>query len=150
MIPPGSEEHSWVRSFYRVIEHTADIGLEVEATSRTEIFVRSAQAMFDLMLGLNSVGRSLSRRVEVRAEGMEELLVAWLNELLYVYAVDRVVFSDFSQARLESESFSAVGWGESFDPEKHQVRLEIKAATYHQLAVRFADGKWRSSIIFDV
>ena len=137
-------------SFYRIIEHTADIGIEVEASDRAGIFARSGQAMFDLMLGLRSIGKTLRKPIQVGGDSTEELLVAWLNELLYVYAVERIVFSDFSDTRLGKREFSATGLGEEFDPGKHSPAMEIKAATYHGMSVVHDGGRWKATIIFDV
>jgi SHS2 domain-containing protein len=86
----------------------------------------------------------------VSADNLDDLLVAWLNELLYVYSVSKVVFSGFTDADLGDTSFSAVALGETLDPSKHSVEVDIKAATYHQLLVRREGGGWKASIIFDV
>ena len=137
-------------SFYRTIEHTADIGIEVVAPDLGGIFTRSGLAVFDLMFGLQSVERTIKKPIRVTGENTEELLVAWLNELLYVYAVERIVFSDFSDVRFEKYAFSAVGLGERFDPGKHSAAMEIKAATYHRMSVVHECGRWKGTIIFDV
>jgi len=136
--------------FYTVIDHTADLGIEVEATSREGIFTRSGLAMFDLMFGLESVGRDVTKPLSVTAENPTELLVAWLNELLYSYAVERIILSDFTGVRLGERKFRAVGCGEHFDPGKHRCDLEIKAATYHDVSLAFVEGRWRARVIFDV
>jgi len=139
-----------LKPFYRTIEHTADIGIEVLAPTRSDIFVRSAQAMFDLMFGIDSIGEGLERPIRVEGDNVEELLVAWLNDLLYIYAVDGVIFSGFTDVRLEEGSFSATGLGETFRPEKHDVASEIKAATYHGISVAPEGDGWKARVIFDV
>ena len=136
--------------FYRTIDHTADIAIEVLASTQGDIFIRSSLAMFDLMFGVDSIGRDLRRPVAVTAESVEELLVAWLNELLYVYAVEHVIFSGFADVKLEEGVFSATGLGERFDPRKHDVAADIKAATYHNLSVVRDGAGWKATVIFDV
>ena len=139
-----------MKPFYRTIEHTADIGIEVLAPTRGDIFVRSALALFDLMFGGDSIGTGLERPIRVEGESVEELLVAWLNDLLYIYAVDGVVFSDFTDIRLEEGFFSATGLGEVFTPARHGVATEIKAATYHGISVAPEGDGWKARVIFDV
>jgi SHS2 domain-containing protein len=136
--------------FYRIIEHTADIRIEVEAPDVPGIFTRSALAMLDLMFGFESVGRKETRTITTTGDGVEELLIAWLNEVLYVYSVEGIVFSRFSHVEMTDKSFSAVGSGERLDCTKLSGGLEIKAATYHGLSIRPADGGWKATIIFDV
>lgn len=135
---------------YRTIDHTDDIGIEVEAPSIEGIFTRSGLAVFDLMFGLDSIGKMLTRPIRVTAESTEELLVAWLNELLYVCAVERTVFSDFTDVSLDENMLSAVGVGEAFDPDRHRVSMEIKAATYHGMSIDEEEGGWKARMIFDV
>jgi len=135
---------------YRTIEHTADIGIEVEAPDQAGIFTRSALAMFDLMFGLGTIGRKEKRLVVAHGDSLEEMLVAWLNEVLYACAADKMVFSKFTDAELSGDSFSAWGWGERIDPVVHIQDMEIKAATYHGLGFRATEGGWTARIIFDV
>jgi SHS2 domain-containing protein len=137
-------------TFYRIIEHTADVGIEVEAPSIEGVFALSGRAMFDLMFGLESVGKQVTRDLSVTGEGADELMVAWLNELLYCYAVEGIIFSDFTDLKLDDRSFSAMGCGERFDPCKHQGGMEIKAATYHNLSIVKKGERWRARVIFDV
>jgi SHS2 domain-containing protein len=137
-------------ALYKTIEHTADIGVEVEAPDKAGIFTRSALAMFDLMFGLESIDKKEKHRISAKGENLNELLVAWLNEVLYVHAVERFVFSGFADPDLSGDSFSAWGLGERFDPATHKGEMEIKAATYHEVSFKQTDGMWRARIIFDV
>jgi SHS2 domain-containing protein len=136
--------------FYTVIDHTADMGIEVEADSREAVFTTSGLAIFDLMFGLESIGGDVTKPLSVTAENPTELLVAWLNELLYSYAVEKMIFSSFTGVRLGEREFRAVGCGEYYDPGKHRCDLEIKAATYHDVSLAFIEGRWRVRVIFDV
>ena len=136
--------------FYAIFDHTADIGIQLQAGDPAGIFTSAARAMFDLMFGLGAIGGSERRLIEVTGDGPAELLVAWLNEVLYVHAADRLVFHDFADARLSEGRFSAWGVGEKYDPDRHRGEMEIKAATYHQLVFEKAGGVWNARIIFDV
>jgi SHS2 domain-containing protein len=136
--------------FYTVIDHTADVGMEVEAPSAEDLFVKSGLAMFDLMFGLGSIGGDVTKPLSVAAENPTELMVAWLNELLYFYAVEKIVFSGFTDVELGERTIRAVGCGEHFDPDKHRCDLEIKAATYHEASLACTHGRWKARVIFDV
>jgi SHS2 domain-containing protein len=136
--------------FYSVVEHTADIGIEIQVREEADVFVTAARAMFDLMFGLDTIAGSEGRPIEATGDTPGELLVAWLNEVLYVQAAEQLVFHDFVDVRLEEGRFSARGVGEKVDPARHVGEMEIKAATYHGLVFERAAGGWRARIIFDV
>lgn len=136
--------------FYAIVDHTADIGIELQTGDPAGIFTGAARAMFDLMFGLGAISGSERRLIEVAGDGPGELLVAWLNEVLYVHAAEKLVFHHFADARFSENHFSARGVGEKYDPDRHRGDMEIKAATYHQLVFEQAGGGWTARIIFDV
>ncbi|MGQ9604160.1 MAG: archease [bacterium] len=136
--------------FYELIEHTADLGIEVTADNLKGIFVNSALALFDLMVGIENIQKVVKRELGVSGRDQTELLVAWLNELLYVYSVEKLVFAGFEDVELRPDSIEVIAYGELFDPEKHEVHIEVKAATYHGLSLSKVDGLWKARIIFDI
>jgi len=136
--------------FYTIVDHTADVGIELEAAGKPEVFAAAALAMFDLMYGLEAISEKETWRIEVKAESDEELLVAWLNEILYIHAVEKLLFAGFTEATLSEGAFSALGHGERFDPIRHKGDMEIKAATYHRLLLEKQKAGWKARIIFDV
>jgi len=136
---------------YREIEHTADVGIELEAPDLRTGLERSAAAMFDMICGLDSVGVSWRRRVTVKARSgdIENLLVRWLAELLYLFESERVLLSEFSIERIDERGLEADVAGQRYDPERHAIRVEIKAPTYHDLSIRRAGDGWAIRVIFD-
>jgi SHS2 domain-containing protein len=140
-----------VRPTYREIEHTADVGMELDAPDLRTALERSAAAMFDLICDLESVGdtwRSVVS-VESRDGDLEHLLVRWLTELLYVHESERVLLGGFSITRLDSHTIEADVTGEETDPDRHAVRLDIKAVTYHDIVLEERPGRWDVRVIFD-
>jgi SHS2 domain-containing protein len=136
--------------FYTIFEHTADVGIEVRAETPERLFTNSALAMSDIMFESCPSGTTETRLVLVMGTNPEELLIAWLNELLYIYNVERLVFSEFSDVRLTESTFMTRARGERFDPDKHRMEMEIKAATYHGLSIERKGDEYTARIIFDV
>lgn len=135
---------------YETIDHTADVGIIARADSLPALFEAAAEGMCSFILDAASVENRawLERRVE--AEGADNLLVAWLNDLLSVIAAEAFAPRVFVVDELSEGRLRATVHGEPVDPDRHRFRLDVKAATYHQLEVRRDDGGWRARVIFDV
>lgn len=134
---------------FEVIDHTADIGIAAYGSDLREAFSNAAYGMFSLIAEMEGVGRDTPRRIEIEAPDQEALLVAWLNELLYLFDVDRIIFSDFDIDELGETSLRATVHGEKVDVSRHHLRTGIKAATYHSLEIAKGDGV-RIQVILDV
>ncbi len=134
----------------RTVEHTADIGIEVQADSATELFEAAARGMFSIITDLDLVSSDVTREVRLESGDLEELMFKWLNELLYLLGAELLLFSKFEVHTVHEGRLEATVGGETLDLAKHEMTTEIKAATYHQLAVREDEGSWFARVIFDV
>ncbi len=138
---------------YQVFDHTADIGLEVRAPTLRMLFEHAAFAVFDIMLETDPVGApddSDDLDLSVAAADLEELMVRWLAELLYLHDAKGVVPRRFSVTDISADRLAARVTWESYDPHRHHVKTEVKAVTYHQASVRQEGGLWRARLVLDV
>lgn len=135
---------------YEVLEHTADVGLAVYGSSLAEIFINAAKGMFSLMTALEKVEPVAEVPITIEAEDRETLLVEWLNELLYQLEVTNLFFAEFFINKLTATQLEAVAKGETINPDKHELKLQIKACTYHELKVEKLNSLWRAQVIFDI
>ncbi len=133
-----------------MVEHTADVGIKVRAKTLEELFKEAARGLSKLMFSFKEEPSIVEEIiVEVEAEDVEELLVTWLNELIYVFESKELAFVEFdfiefSHGRLKAKVKCARISGE-------QVVCYVKAATYHGLFVkRGGDGWYEATVIFDV
>lgn len=135
---------------YEVIDHTADIGLRAYGKNIEELFVNAAFGMFDIITELEKVAPAIFVEIQVEASGWEELLVAWLRELLFRYHSEEILFKDFEIEKLSKAQMKAKAGGEKIVAEKHELKTEIKAVTYHELKVERVGSEWVAQVIFDV
>lgn len=135
---------------YKIIDHTADVCVRVSGRSMEEVFVGSARAMMGIITNLEKVKPSDEISIEAQAENYEELLVNWLQEILYVHEVKKMVFKDF-EVKIENDSL-AVGkaYGEKISIDRHEFYSTIKAVTYHNLRIIASKDKYRVDIVFDI
>jgi SHS2 domain-containing protein len=91
----------------------------------------------------------LHRDAELTGPDEESLLVEWLNELIYQFDTEGIIFKRFEIIQLDNTRLKARGYGEKVDKSKHKIKIGVKAATYHMLKVDKGDGG-RVQVLFDV
>jgi SHS2 domain-containing protein len=142
----GSWEH---------FEHGADVGLRGVGATPEEAFAQAGHALFALVADdPTRVGSGVEKPLACEARGIEELLVAFLNELIYLLGAERLVLGRFelsiAQSAPELWRLSGRTWGEPYDAERHESTVEPKGATYTALRVAERDGRWVAQCVVDV
>jgi len=131
-------------------EHQADIGVRGIGRTVDEAFQQAALSMTAVILDPASVQPVESIEISCEADDLETLLVDWLNAVIYEMAVRRMLFSRF-EVRIDQNKLNAKVWGEKMDAQRHHPTVEVKAATYHSLAVRQGTkGEWIAECVVDV
>ncbi len=134
---------------YETLAHTADTGIIAYGVTLLELFENAAFGMFDLMFELCAVKPERDHPVVADGDHIDDLLVAWLGELLYLSETESSVFCTFVVDRLEEGGVQGAAGGARFDG----IELRgppIKAVTWHDLAVvEVPDGFW-ARVLFDV
>ncbi len=140
---------------FELVEHTADIGLKVYGKSEKELFINAARGMFFLITGslISPVEHSAKKyfTVETKASNIEDLIIEWLNELLYIHATELVVFDNYNICHITGEIIKSEVSALYIKDSSYQVVKEIKAVTYHNIYVhQLKNGKWEANIVFDI
>ena len=138
------------KTIYQPIDHTGDLGMRVFGADLHELFAHAAWGLFDLMTDAVRIEPRISRNLTVEAIDLEDLMVRWLGELLYAYDTDRFLTANAVLHVLEPTRLHATLRGEPFDDVRHPIDTEIKAVTYHQIAVERLDAGWQARVIFDI
>lgn len=135
---------------YILIDHTADVGIEAFGATLPELFSNAAFAMFDIMADLERVENKVECSLEITGIDREQLLVNWLGELLYLHDVKNYLFKNFLITNVTDTRLSAIVHGEAFVENKHIIKTEIKAVTYHGLSIVQEGQQWKARVIFDL
>lgn len=134
----------------REIEHTADLGIEIEAADLSGLFSEAAEALYGLVADSDDINPKEKIAVSAMGQGWEELFHAWLCELLAQFNLKGFVGKHCEMVSLMPERVEGLIRGECLDLERHRFYTEIKGVTYHQFKVWQEDGMWRARVIFDV
>ncbi|HSB80315.1 MAG TPA: archease [Candidatus Methylomirabilis sp.] len=135
---------------FEIFPLTADKGIRAWGRDLAGVFVNAARGLWSLMVESGAVRRERMMPVRVEAADRETLLVAWLNEMLYLYEAREFVMADCSILTLTDTALSAELWGESIDRTRHPMLGHVKAVTYHLLQVRPTVDGWEGQVVVDV
>ncbi len=135
---------------YEVFEHVSDIGLRIYASSFKELLENAGLALFDQMADLSRVEAVKSIEVSAQGDTVEELFMAWIRELLYIFHGKGYLLKEFEVKEASKKIVMGTAKGEKIDPDRHLIHGEVKGATYHMLQVKEIGGKWQARVILDV
>jgi SHS2 domain-containing protein len=135
---------------FREIEHTADLGIEVDGVDLPALFACAGEALFGLIADSATIEERESITLSAVGDGPEELLHAWLRELLAQFNISGFVAKRCEVRSITNDRVDGIIMGEKLDLARHGFRTEIKGVTYHDFKVWQEDGEWRARVIFDV
>ncbi len=135
---------------FEILNHTADIGIIVYGKDLKALFENAGKAFFHLITDLRKVKLREGRKIGIKGESLERLMVDWLSELLYLHDVENLLFREFKVQSVGKGGLKAIAKGEPFREGVHAIKTEVKAVTYHQVEVRQEKGYWRAQVILDL
>jgi SHS2 domain-containing protein len=132
------------------LEHPADIGIEARGDTRAIAFGRAAAALVSLIVDPSTIRTSVRKSIILHASDADQLLVRWLSEVLYLYDGTGFIAGTFEITICTPTQLEATVGGEAYDCTRHTTRLDVKAITYHQLAVLEDSHGWRVRAFLDI
>ncbi len=139
---------------YRFLEDiaTGDAAFEAEGSTLEELFREAAIATFEVMVDTESVEPRITREVELKNEAVDDLLFDWLSELVYLKDAEAILFCKFNLNIEKNDAYElkARVSGENIDQQKHSLRSDVKAVTYHMFEVKKTEENWTARVILDI
>ncbi|MFO7667612.1 MAG: archease [Desulfobacterales bacterium] len=135
---------------YKLIDHTADLGIEVYGSCLRELFENAGYAMFDVITETSGLNALSETTINITGEDWPDLMVNWLRELLYLWTGKGLLVKTINIISLSEYALSANIKFDHFDSGRHLIKTELKAVTYHQVKVERKNSEWEARIIFDV
>ena len=122
------------------LEHMTDAHVRCKGKTLAESFQYSAKGLVNLMYDINNVEKK--QKIPLFAEGfdLENLLFDWLEKILLLLLIDKIILSEFYidiyfDKQLNKYFIEGYGEGDYIDPNKHDLKVEIKGITYHEMKI---------------
>jgi SHS2 domain-containing protein len=136
--------------YWTHFSHGADIGVCGIGPVPAEAFAQAALALIAVISEPEKVAAQEAVEIECQAPDLEFLLYDWLNALICEMATRKMLFGRF-EIVIEQNRLRATLWGEPANQARHQPAVEVKGATYTELAVfQREDGQWQAQCVVDV
>lgn len=131
---------------YKILEHTADLKIQAQGKDLSEVFAEILKGMFENCQPEFDESSSLvKRRVQVKAENLESLLVNFLSEVVYLSDANNEAYFSADLAIEDNEVK-----GEIQGKKIKRFQTEIKAVTWHDLEIKKVGDRWQAIVLFDV
>jgi SHS2 domain-containing protein len=131
---------------FQIIEHPSELGILAFGENQKETFENAAFGMFSLIAEIEEIESVDSFKIEVKGQDFDELMVNWLNELIFIEDSKKILFKEFNVYQINEHSLKAQVSGQHIKEGLHELHRKIKAATYSQLEVKEKKAK----ILFNV
>lgn len=138
---------------YKTYEHPADIGVYGEGKTLDVAFSEVAKAMLSVICEIDKIKKDKFILIEVESSNEEDLLFAWLNELLSEADINNMFFCECEVGISKSENkfkLKAKCFGDDRENNLDHYKVEVKAATYYDLTVKIEKNKFIAQCIVDV
>ena len=130
---------------HREVEHTADLELEVWGPDMAALLEEAARGMYELMAVEVSDESRRHHRLEIAADDREQLMVSFLEDLLFLADTEDLGFDGFLLSVGDTELLARLEGGFII-----ARRREIKAVTFHSLSIAGSGSGLRTNVVFDV
>lgn len=135
---------------FEILDISSDVGIRAFGKDVQEAFINVAIGMYSLITPLDKIEKKETTDITIEDNSLESLLVSWLNELIFHFDTYGFIGKEIKPFHLRGGGIKATIWGEKFDPERHEGKLLIKAATYHKLMIEKVNGIYEIHVIFDI
>ena len=135
---------------FEFVDHTGDLGVRVFGESLPRLFEQAAEALTFILTDPATIRIKKTRKLLLEAKTDEELLITWLNEFVYLFDTEGLLFKAFEVLSIHDHHLEALAQGEIYIEGRHPIKTAVKAATYHQLKISHHQGVWTAQVIFDL
>jgi SHS2 domain-containing protein len=143
---------------YRILEHTADVGLRIRGRQFSDLLENAACGFFDLITDIHGIRHEEIKKKKtpihhifrLKTADSGEMLLKWLRELLFIFSTRKIVFYGYEFLKYSETEIAVRALGTKFDPFRHDQKLEVKAVTYHNFELSKTKAGWMAEVIFDI
>lgn len=136
---------------FEFLEHTADLKFRATGETFSDALAEAARALTQAIAGDSKIKPKASKGFTITIHKPEILVHDFLQELVYIFSTESLLFSEFDLDLKESMGYrlTAKLKGEAYDEKRHNLKQEVKAVTYHDMRVEKTKKGWLIEVVCD-
>jgi len=135
---------------FEILEHPSDLGIEAYGVTMAETFRNAARGLMSVIAGTSVIEPEEERSISIIGLDRENLFVRWLTEILFLYDAEKFLTTDVTFAIINDTSLHATILGQKYDAKIHELKLDVKAITYHKLKIENIENNWTARVFVDI
>ncbi len=139
---------------FKYLENIAIADIALEATGKTldSLFESCALAFSDISANIKKIKPKIKKEIKIESDTIENLLYNFLSELIFLKDAEQLLFSKYEVkiSKTKNYQLNAIAHGEQIDKERHELKDDVKAITFHMFEVKQTDKGWRAQVILDI
>ncbi len=131
----------------------ADVAFEAKGSTLNEVFEACADAVFDTMVDVKTLGDSVIEGYVSSNENLEKLLYDFLEEIVYLKDVNSVLFKESKVEIVKNNGkyvLKVKFVGDLINPETQSLKVDVKAVTMHRFSLIKEKGVYKASVVLDI
>lgn len=141
---------------YRFLEDVsiADVAFIAKAADLQSLFKYCSDAVTNTMVkNIKDIRQNVKKKFHIKAKDIDMLLFMFIEKIIYYKDVYGLVFKDM-RSRIKKKGNLYLGEfeasGEKLDGMKHDLLVDVKAATFHMLEVKKSGKMWSAMVVLDI
>ena len=135
---------------YELFDHTADVGVRVSGPDLPALVEPAGRGLYAVIGELTAGDDAETVRFELAADEPALMLRDYLAELLRLFDTEQRMVTAVEVERFDEARLVLAARVSHVDADRSALEREVKAVTYHELAVRPVVGGYEATYIVDI
>jgi len=127
----------------------ADICFEAYGKTLNEVFENSAYAFFDMTANPKTIQTKITKEITLKNNDQQNLLYDFLSELIFLKDSEQLIFKNV-KVTIKNNQLKAILEGDKINPEKQELRNDIKAVTMHLFKLEKTKTGYLARVVVDI
>lgn len=133
-------------SGFELLEPMTGPGLKLWGPDLPALFAQAARGLTSLLTDVDQIQPLEERMINIRAKDLEGLMVAWLNEIIFLFDTEGFLVEAVGIHEVDPWHLKVAVLGEQYDPSRHYIENHVRSASYAGLCMEQTAAGWEAMV----